>query len=262
LEKKLRLQDKVTVVTGGGRGIGRAIALAFAEEGAKVVIAARTKGEIDAVAEDIRSLGRQGVGIAVDLSQREAIQPFIDRVFSQFPTVDILVNNAGVGSSQNPKSVINFDDEFWDLSLFVNLTIPYLLMKAFLPKMIAQGWGRIINISSSGGKKGFEYASAYCASKHGIIGLTRSAALELAKMGVTVNAICPGPIRTAMLLKRLQFEAKEKGISLEEAEKSRNPMQRLIEPEEVAALAVYLASEEAKGMTGQAMNICGGSIMY
>jgi NAD(P)-dependent dehydrogenase (short-subunit alcohol dehydrogenase family) len=262
LEKKLRLQDKVTVVTGGGRGIGRAIALAFAEEGAKVVIAARTKGEIDAVAEDIRSLGRQGVGIAVDLSQREAIQPFIDRVFSQFPTVDILVNNAGVGSSQNPKSVINFDDEFWDLSLFVNLTIPYLLMKAFLPKMIAQGWGRIINISSSGGKKGFEYASAYCASKHGIIGLTRSAALELAKMGVTVNAICPGPIRTAMLLKRLEFEAKEKGISLEEAEKSRNPMQRLIEPEEVAALAVYLASEEAKGMTGQAMNICGGSIMY
>jgi NAD(P)-dependent dehydrogenase (short-subunit alcohol dehydrogenase family) len=262
LEKKLRLQDKVTVVTGGGRGIGRAIALAFAEEGAKVVIAARTKGEIDAVAEDIRSLGRQGVGIAVDLSRREAIQPFIDRVFSQFPTVDILVNNAGVGSSQNPKSVINFDDEFWDLSLFVNLTIPYLLMKAFLPKMIAQGWGRIINISSSGGKKGFEYASAYCASKHGIIGLTRSAALELAKMGVTVNAICPGPIRTAMLLKRLEFEAKEKGISLEEAEKSRNPMQRLIEPEEVAALAVYLASEEAKGMTGQAMNICGGSIMY
>ena len=258
----MRLQDKVTVVTGGGRGIGRAIALAFAEEGAKVVIAARTKGEIDAVAEDIRSLGRQGVGIAVDLSRREAIQPFIDRVFSQFPTVDILVNNAGVGSSQNPKSVINFDDEFWDLSLFVNLTIPYLLMKAFLPKMIAQGWGRIINISSSGGKKGFEYASAYCASKHGIIGLTRSAALELAKMGVTVNAICPGPIRTAMLLKRLQFEAKEKGISLEEAEKSRNPMQRLIEPEEVAALAVYLASEEAKGMTGQAMNICGGSIMY
>lgn len=258
----MRLQDKVTVVTGGGRGIGRAIALAFAEEGAKVVIAARTKGEIDAVAEDIRSLGRQGVGIAVDLSQREAIQPFIDRVFSQFPTVDILVNNAGVGSSQNPKSVINFDDEFWDLSLFVNLTIPYLLMKAFLPKMIAQGWGRIINISSSGGKKGFEYASAYCASKHGIIGLTRSAALELAKMGVTVNAICPGPIRTAMLLKRLEFEAKEKGISLEEAEKSRNPMQRLIEPEEVAALAVYLASEEAKGMTGQAMNICGGSIMY
>lgn len=258
----MRLQDKVTVVTGGGRGIGRAIALAFAEEGAKVVIAARTKGEIDAVAEDIRSLGRQGVGIAVDLSRREAIQPFIDRVFSQFPTVDILVNNAGVGSSQNPKSVINFDDEFWDLSLFVNLTIPYLLMKAFLPKMIAQGWGRIINISSSGGKKGFEYASAYCASKHGIIGLTRSAALELAKMGVTVNAICPGPIRTAMLLKRLEFEAKEKGISLEEAEKSRNPMQRLIEPEEVAALAVYLASEEAKGMTGQAMNICGGSIMY
>lgn len=258
----MRLKDKVAVVTGGGRGIGRAIAMAFAGEGARVVIAARTKGEIDAVAEDIRSLGRQGVGIAVDLSRREAIPPFIERVFSQFPIVDILVNNAGVGSSQNPKTVVQFDDAFWDLSLFVNLSVPYLLMKAFLPKMIEQGWGRIINISSSGGKKGFEFASAYCASKHGIIGLTRSAALELAKKGITVNAICPGPIRTAMLLKRLEFEAKEKGISLEEAEKSRNPMQRLIEPEEVAALAVYLASEEAKGITGQAMNICGGSIMY
>jgi meso-butanediol dehydrogenase/(S,S)-butanediol dehydrogenase/diacetyl reductase len=258
----MRLQDRVAVITGGGRGIGRAIARAFAEQGAKVVIAARTKSEIDAVAEDISSLGRKGVGIAVDLSQREAIQAFIDRVFSFFPNVDILVNNAGVGSSQNPKPIVTFDDEFWDLSLFVNLTVPYLLMKAFLPKMIAQGWGRIINISSSGGKKGFEFASAYCSSKHGLIGLTRSGALEMAKKGVTVNAICPGPIRTAMLLKRLKFEAKEKGISLEEAEKSRNPMQRLIEPEEVAALAVYLASEEAKGMTGQAMNICGGSIMY
>ena len=258
----MRLKDKVAVVTGGGRGIGRAIALAFARGGAKIAIVARTKSEIDRVTAEITSLGQRAVGITVDLSQREAIRPFIDKVFSYFPTVDILVNNAGVGSSQNPKTVINFDDAFWDLSLFVNLSVPYLLMKAFLPKMIEQGWGRIINISSSGGKKGFEYASAYCASKHGIIGLTRSAALELAKKGVTVNAICPGPIRTAMLLKRLEFEAKEKGISIEEVEKSKNPMQRLIEPEEVAALAVYLASEDSKGMTGQALNICGGSLMY
>jgi NAD(P)-dependent dehydrogenase (short-subunit alcohol dehydrogenase family) len=260
--KRVLLENRVAVVTGGGRGIGRAISLAFAREGAEVVVGARTVSEIEETVADIKSMGGKAIGIPVDLSQREAIRPFIDQVFSYFPTVDILVNNAGVGSSQNPKTVINFDDSFWDLSLFVNLSVPYLLMKAFLPKMIEQGWGRIINISSSGGKKGFEYASAYCASKHGIIGLTRSAALELAQKGVTVNAICPGPIRTAMLLKRLEFEAKEKGISLEEVEKSKNPMQRLIEPEEVAALAVYLASEDSKGMTGQAVNICGGSIMY
>ncbi len=256
------LEKRVAVVTGGGRGIGRAISLAFAREGAEVVVGSRTVSEIEETVAGIKSMGGKAIGIPVDLSRPKGVQTFVNQVLGYFLTVNILVNNAGVGSSQNPKRIVDFDDEFWEVSLFVNLTAPYLLMKAFLPKMIKQGWGRIINISSSGGKKGFEFASAYCASKHGLIGLTRTAALELARNGVTVNAICPGPIRTAMLLKRLQFEAKEKGISLQEAEKSRTPMERLIEPEEVAALAVYLASEEAKGMTGQAVNICGGSIMY
>ena len=143
----------------------------------------------------------------------------------------------------------------------MNLTASYLLMKAFIPKMIDQKWGRIINVSSSAGKKGFECAGAYCASKHGMIGLTRAVALEVARNGITVNAICPGAIRTKMLLKRLQFEANEKRISLQEASKLRNPMQRLLEPEEAAALAVYMASEDAKGMTGQAVSICGGTVM-
>ena len=258
----MRLKDKTAVVTGGGRGIGKAIALAFAREGARVAVVARTKSEIDGVIAEITSSGQWAVGIPADLGRREAIQPLIDRIFSYFPAVDVLVNNAAVASGQNPKTVVEFDDAFWDLSLFVNLTVPYLLMKAFLPKMIQRGWGRIINVSSSAGKKGFEYASAYCASKHGLLGLTRAAALELARKGVTVNAICPGPIRTAMLMRRLEFESKEKGIPVSEIEKTKNPMQRLIEPEEVAALAVYLASEEAKGMTGQPLNICGGSLMY
>lgn len=258
----MRLKSKIAVVTGGGRGIGRAIALAFAREGAELIVAARTAGEIKRVASDVKALGTKGVAIPVDLSHHEAIQPFIDQVFSHFATVHILVNNAGIGSGQNPRSIVEFDDEFWNMSLFMNLTLPYLLMKAFLPKMIAQGWGRIINISSTAGKEGLPYGSAYSASKHGLIGLTRTAAIEVASTGVTVNAICPGPIRTGMLAKRLHFDAERQGMTVNEIERSRNPIQRFLEPEEVAAVAVYLASEEAGGMTGQSLNISGGSIMH
>ncbi|RMF85957.1 MAG: SDR family oxidoreductase [Nitrospinota bacterium] len=258
----MRLKDKVAVITGGGRGIGRAIALAFAREGADVLVTARTATEIEQVAAEVKALGRRGVALPVDLSQRNAVPAFLEQVFSHFPSVHILVNNAGIGSGQNPKPIMEFDDAFWDLTLFLNLTVPYLLTKAFLPKMVEQGWGRIINISSVAGKRGFPYGSAYSASKHGLIGLTRTAALEVAATGVTVNAICPGPIRTAMLAKRLQFEAERLGMTVEEVERTRNPIQRLLEPEEVAALAVYLASEEAGGMTGQSLTIAGGSIMH
>jgi NAD(P)-dependent dehydrogenase (short-subunit alcohol dehydrogenase family) len=258
----MELKDKAAVITGGGRGIGRAIALALAREGADVLVAARTSDEIEGVAAQVRDLGRKGVAVAADLSRPPAIASFVEQVFSHSSTVDILVNNAGIGSSQNPKQVMEFDDEFWNTSLFVNLTVPYLLSKAFLPKMTAQGWGRIINISSVAGKKGVPFGASYSASKHGLIGLTRSTALEVAASGVTVNAICPGPIRTKMLAKRMEFDAQRLGITVAEVEKSFNPIQRLLDPDEVAGVAVYLASEKAQSMTGQAINICGGSTMH
>jgi NAD(P)-dependent dehydrogenase (short-subunit alcohol dehydrogenase family) len=258
----MQLKDKVAVVTGGGRGIGRAIALAFAREGADVVVTARTTSEIESVAEEIKGLGRKSLAITTDLSQRKAVSSLRDQVLSQFPTIHILVNNAGIGSGQNPKLVMEYDDEFWDMTLMVNLTVPYLLTKDFLPTMVQQGWGRIINISSVAGKNGFLFGAAYCTSKHGLIGLTRTVALEVATEGITVNAICPGPIRTSMLAKRMQVESEHRGISLEEVEKSFNPIQRLLEPEEVAAMAVYLASEKAQAVTGQSFNISGGSTMH
>lgn len=258
----MRLKDRVAVVTGGGRGIGRAIALAFAQEGADVVVTARTASELDSVAAEIERLGRQGVALPVDLSDREAIHACVERIAGLFPSVDILVNNAGVGGAQNPNPVAQYDDDFWDMSLFVNLTAPYLLMKAFLPKMIEQSWGRIINIASTAAKRGALNRSAYSVSKHGLVGLTRSAALEVATNGVTVNAICPGPIRTAMLTRLLQYRADLQGITLEEVERSVNPMKRLLEPEEVAEMAVYLASEAAGSVTGQALNIDGGNVMH
>jgi NAD(P)-dependent dehydrogenase (short-subunit alcohol dehydrogenase family) len=258
----MQLKDKVAIVTGGGRGIGRAIALAFAGEGADVAVTARTTSEIENVAEEIKGLGRNSLAITTDLSQRKGALSLRDQVFSQFPTIHILVNNAGIGSGQNPKLVKEYDDDFWDTTLMLNLTAPYLLTKAFLPTMIEQGWGRIINISSVAGKNGFLFGAAYCASKHGLIGLTRTVALEVATEGITVNAICPGPIRTSMLAKRMQVESEHRGISLEEMEKAFNPIQRLLEPEEVAAMAVYLASEKAQAVTGQSFNISGGSTMH
>ena len=258
----MKLKEKVAIVTGGGRGIGKAIALAFASEGADVIVSARTESEIEKVAEDIKALGRMGVPIAADLGQREGIQNFVDRISEQFSKIDILVNNAGIGSGANPRLVAEYDDGFWDQTLSLNLTAPYLLTKAFLPKMTAQKWGRIINISSVVGKIGFPFGAAYSTSKHGLIGLTRTVALEVATQGVTVNAICPGPIRTSMLERRIRFNSENEGIPIEEIEKSFNPIQRLLEPREVAAVALHLASDDAKSMTGQAINIDGGMVMH
>lgn len=256
------MENRTALITGGAQGIGRAIALAFAQEGADVIIADRLLDELNKTVSDAKALGRYAVGVQIDLSRREALKSFVDQVLSDFPLVHILVNNAGIGSGQNPKLISEYDDDFWDLSLFVNLTVPYLLMKAFLPSMIAHGWGRIINISSVAGKMGVKRAAAYCSSKHGLIGLTRTAALEVASSGVTVNAICPGHIRTAFGVRRLKLDAEQKGISLEAMEHSCNPIQRLLEPEEVANMAVFLSSERAAGITGQALNISGGYVMH
>jgi NAD(P)-dependent dehydrogenase (short-subunit alcohol dehydrogenase family) len=175
--------------------------------------------------------------------------------------VDILVNNAGVGSSASPRPVVDFDDDFWDLSLAVNLTAPYLLCKAVLPAMLARRWGRILTVASINGKIGSLHGAAYAASKHGVLGLTRSLALEVARDGITVNALCPGPVRTVMNDRRIAYDAQRRGVTFAEQEAGLMPIGRRLEPEEVAPLAVYLASDEARVVTGQAFNICGGVLM-
>jgi len=258
----MKLKDKTALVTGGGRGIGAAIAVAFARQGADVIVAARSVDQLAQTVNAIEATGRKGIAIPADLSRREAIASWVESIFSQNLSIDILVNNAGIGSGFNAKPVVDFDDDFWDKSIALNLTVPYLLTKAFLPGMIKAGWGRVINISSILGKIGISTGAAYSASKHGLIGLTRSAALETATTGVTVNAICPGPIRTSMLARRMKATAEVSGESLADMEKNMNPMQRLLEPDEVAEVAVFLASDGAKGITGQAYNISGGSIMH
>ena len=258
----MKLQDKVALVTGAGRGIGRAIALGFAREGAEVVVTARTVAEIDRVAAEVTALGRSAAALAVDLGDRAAAVGLPERVARHFPAVDILVNNAGIGSNSSPHRIVDYDDDFWDLSIAINLTAPYLLTKALVPGMIERGWGRVINMASVAGKRGLLAGGAYTSTKHALIGLTRTAALETAGTGVTINAICPGATRTVMLLRRLKVDAELRGETVAQVEDSVNPLGRLLEPGEIAELAVYLASDDARGMTGQALNLSGGSTMH
>jgi 3-hydroxybutyrate dehydrogenase len=183
-------------------------------------------------------------------------------VTAKLGPVDILVNNAGIGSSSDPKPIAEFNDDFWELTLLLNLTVPYKLSKGVLPAMRAKHWGRIINIASINGKMPSLHGAAYAASKHGLLGFTRTLALEVARDGITVNAICPGPVRTVMNDRRLEYDAKRRGVTFEEIERSMTPIGGRLEPEDVSPLAVYLASDEARMVTGQAYNICGGVLLY
>lgn len=256
-----KLNDRVALVTGAGRGIGRSIALAFAEEGARVAVTARTAAELDQVIATIQSRGGQALAILADLADRQAPTRIMQEVAEKLGPVEILVNNAGVGSSGSPKPLVDFDDNFWDLTLQVNLTAPYLLSKAVLPAMLARHWGRIVNIASINGRIPVPHGAAYVASKHGLLGLTRALALEVSRAGITVNAICPGPVHTVMNDRRVEYDAQRRGVSFEEQANSMTLIGRRLEPEEIAPLAVYLASAEAAAVTGQAWNICGGIAM-
>jgi NAD(P)-dependent dehydrogenase (short-subunit alcohol dehydrogenase family) len=256
-----KLNGRVALITGGGRGIGRAIALAFAREGARVAVTARTVAELEEVVSTIDAGGSRAVALTADLAAPGEPQRVIKQVMAMAGPIDILVNNAGIGSSAGPRPVADFDDALWELTLRLNLTVPYLLSKAVLPAMFSRRWGRIVNIASINGKVGVLHGAAYAASKHGLLGLTRTLAMEVARDGITVNAICPGPVHTVMNDRRLDYDARRRGMSVTELEGSMTPVGGRLEPEEIGPLAVYLASDDARMVTGQAMNICGGIVM-
>lgn len=257
----MELSERVALVTGGATGIGKAIAVALAEEGARVVIASRTPGRLEAVLEELITAGHAALAQVLDVNSKESVRECVRRIERDCGHVDILVNNAGI-SGLTP--VDEEDDELWHAILGTNLSGPYLVTKEVLRLMSSQACGRIINMSSVLGRFGVARYLAYCASKHGLIGFTRALALELAPRRITVNAICPGWVDTEMTRLGLEQIAETQGVTPEafkEQALSLVPIRRFLDPEEVARLTVYLASDKARGITGQALNICGGQVM-
>ncbi|MCK9275883.1 MAG: SDR family oxidoreductase [Syntrophales bacterium] len=263
----MKLQNKVAIITGSGRGIGRAIAGAFAREGAKLVLMARTVSQLEEVKRHIETSGGEALVFPGDLSHIADIDTVVGETVRRFGPPDILVNNA---SLQNRSLTLDVNEEAWQHVIQVNLTGTFFLTKRVLKHMIPMKSGRIINILSVNAKTGHLFGSAYAASKHGMLGVTRSLALEMGFLGIpgiTVNAICPGPVKTEMMEGEgglLDFVAKARTCSREEAIRfitDMNMQKRMLEPEEIASLALYLASDEAKGITGQAINVCAGQVM-
>ena len=264
----MALTNRIALITGGGRGIGRAIALAFAREGARVAVAARTAEEVRKVAQEIdaqlqKSGHNAGLALTCDVSDRASVEGMFVGVregFGRDP--DILVNNAGIVETS---TLLKTTDELWQRLLAVNLTGSFYCTRAALPAMLKHGWGRIINVASIAGKSGAPYIAAYAASKHGVLGLTRSAALEVASKGITVNAICPGYVDTDMTTRGVEKITQKTGMAAEDALdaiKKMSPQNRLVTAEEVAALALLLASEAGRGINGQAINVDGGTVLF
>lgn len=239
------------LITGGGRGIGAEIARRFAALGDRITVLSRSRDEVERIADEVG-----GYGIRCDVGEPASVEA----AFMAAGPVDILVNNAGVARSS---PVLKTDVRVWEEHLKVNLTGAFLCALKVLPGMASRGKGRIINVASVAGLKGYPYLAAYCASKHGLIGLTRALAAEYGDKGVTVNAICPGYVESPMLNQAIQNIVDKTGRTAEEVRmelESQTPQHRFFEASEVASMAVFLASDDARGVNGQAMTICGGAM--
>ncbi len=239
----------MAIITGGGTGIGRGIALMFAHEGAKVVVCGRRIEPLDAVVSLIKQNGGQALSVVADVSSFEQISEMVKKTVETFGRIDILVNNAGV---YIPHDALSAREEEWDKVMSIDLKGVWLCAKATIPQMLKNGKGKIINITSIAGLIGFEQSAAYCAAKGAVVNLTREMALDYAARGINVNAIAPGVIETDMTKAFLKDEAAKKSFL------DKTPIGRVGQPEDIAYAAVYLASMESDFITGQTIVVDGG----
>jgi len=257
----MSLRGRRALVTGGGRGIGRATALALAGAGADVAVAARTSAELEAVAAEVRGHGVRGAALTADVGRADEVRRLFQAVRDALGGVDILVANAGIAPSA---PLAKTTDEMWSQAMAVNLSGPFYCLREALPEMAARGWGRVVVLASIAGKSAMPYIAAYTASKHGVLGLTKVAALEVAGKGVTVNAVCPGYVDTPMTdggVTRIAEKTGGDAAAIRRRLEELSPQKRLVTAEEVAALVLYLCGDEARGITGQGLNVDGGTLM-
>ena len=256
-----RLQGQVALITGASRGIGRAIAQAYAAEGARLCLLATRTEPLQALVDELGLPPQDCMTLAVDVRDRQASLAAVAQAQQHFGRIDVLVNNAGV---YRAKAFLDYDDQDFQDMLDVNLFGVLHFMQACLPGMQQRRQGRIINIASTAGKWGSRNQSAYNVSKHAVVGLTRCVALEASVHGVTVNAICPGFVQTDMVEALKSQVAASSGMTGEEmvrAALARVPLGRVLDPREIADLAVYLGSAESRGMTGQSILLDGGMVL-
>jgi len=252
------LPDKIAVVTGASKGIGRAIALRLAKEGANVVIADVDKDEGEKVAQMIREMGRDCLAVKCDVSNVQEVEDMVEKTMQKLGRIDILVNNAGVSSMA---AMVELEEKDWDFNMDINAKGQFLCSRAVAKHMIKQKSGRIINNASLAAKRGARFLAHYSASKFAVLGLTYTMAIELAPYNITVNAVCPGIVETDMIRREWKWEGDIRGMTPDEV---RNEvlgeilLGRLCQPEDVAGAVAFLASKDADYLTGQSINVNGG----
>jgi 3-oxoacyl-[acyl-carrier protein] reductase len=250
------LKDRVAIITGGAKGIGRAISLKFAEEGCDIVVNAMHIEGAEKVAEEVRALGRRSLAIAADVADSAQVNDMVDRTVKEFGKIDILVNNAGGISEATGGAIESTTDEDWNRIIGINLTGQFLCCRAVVPHMKKNKYGKIVNVSSMGAIHPPAPIVHYHSAKGGVLGLTANLAFELRQENITVNAVLPGPVRSEFFNKMLDRISEEEGKAFFNMLDNRVPMHRMGMPEEIAGVALFLASDMSSYVTGE--SICAG----